>query len=52
MIKNKIKHIAETYKVSVEWVWNEFDKLSNIQMTEERKWDYIVSLILKMKGYV
>lgn len=52
MIKNKIKHIAETYEVSVEWVWNEFDKLSNIQMTEERKWDYIVSLILKMKGYV
>ena len=52
MIKDKIQHIADTYDVSVDWVWGEYEFLASQQITEERKWDYIISRIMIMKGYV
>ena len=51
-IKDKIQHIADTYEVSVDWVWGEYEFLASQQITEERKWDYIISRIMIMKGHV
>lgn len=44
--QEKIKLISYTYNVSVEYVQNEIAALCDMQMKENRMWDYIISRIL------
>lgn len=44
--KEKVELISCVYEVPVEFVWKEVEKLSDMQVPENRIWDIIVSRIL------
>lgn len=51
-IKDKIQLLANIYELPVEYVWNEYSRLYNIQMSELSKYQYINSWICKQKGLI
>lgn len=44
--KEKLELVSCVYEVPVEFVWQEVEKLSDMQVPENRIWDIIVSRIL------
>ena len=51
-LKEKVNLFAHIHCISPKEVWNEYDRLSDTQMTEERKWQYINSYFYKQKGVI
>lgn len=47
--QEKIRLIAYTYNVPIEYVQNEVNMLCNTQIKENRMWDHIVSRILNAR---
>lgn len=51
-LKEKIRSFARIHGVSEELISKEYADLADTQMSELRKWQYINSLIYKMKGAI
>lgn len=51
-IREKAKILADIYELPIEYIWGEYGKLYNMQMSELSKWQYVNSLICKQKGMI
>lgn len=51
-LKEKVTLLANIHQLPMEYIWNEYSKISDTQMTEIRKWQYINSCINNRKGYI
>ena len=51
-IREKAQNLADIYELPIEYIWEEYGKLYNIQMSELNKWQYINSWICKQKGLI
>lgn len=51
-LKDKIQLFAQIHNIPTSKVWSEYDKLSDYQLSELRKWQYLNSLYYKSKGVV
>lgn len=51
-LEDKIQLFSQIHNIPILDVWNEYSKLSDQQLSELRKWQYINSLYYKSKGVI
>lgn len=49
-IKEKAQILADIYELPIEYIWEEYGKLYNMNMSELSKWQYVNSIICNRRG--